>query len=190
MLQEYPYMSPFFSLKMKQSDKLTTLTMQLFIPCVNTKDLPHTKQFLTKNFPSVLKTECFNDKNLPFFDEVNETEIGHLFEHILLDQLCILKIQSGASFAVFNGNTSWDWQTNPYGMFEILVDIGKKECKLLMEALRKTVELTELLIEPVFQAFSTLVTNFRPYPIPNPASLMLPTIKEKNSTGNLTGGYP
>lgn len=125
--------------------------MQLFVPIVNTKDIPHTKKFLQEVFPTVLKTECFNDSHLPFYEEVNQTEIGHLFEHILLDQLCILKIKSGETSAVFNGNTSWNWQKYPYGSFQILVDIGKKELRLLLQALKKAIELTEFLIQSSVQ---------------------------------------
>lgn len=168
MLQEFHhYSSSFFSLNFKQSRKATALTMQIFGNIVNTKDIPGTKKFLLKNHPSVLQTKCFNDKNLPFFEEVNQTEIGHLFEHILLDQLCILKIKSGAPVAVFNGNTSWNWRKYPVGSFQILIDIGKKELRLLLEALSKTIQLTENLIQPKVQM-----------------------LLSQKTTGNLYGGYP
>lgn len=153
MLQETHYESSFFSLKIELGNRSTALVMQLLIPWVNTKDLPHTKDFFNKNFPSVLRTQCFNDKNLPFSLEIEETEIGHLFEHILIDQLCILKIQSGAESAVFNGQTFWNWQKNPYGCFQILIDIGKSDLNLFKEALTKAIELTERLIEPGVQIF-------------------------------------
>ncbi len=149
MVKDISYNSNLFNLKIRQTRKVTAIDMQLHTPMVNTCDIPGTLEFLQQNYPGVLKTQCFNDKNLPFITEVVATEIGHLFEHILIDQLCALKIKQGAGSAVFNGNTSWNWQKNPYGLFEIWIDIGKKELILLIEALKRTIELTKKLLQPV-----------------------------------------
>lgn len=143
------YKSDFFSLSIKQGNKTTHIGMHLHVPFVNTSYLPHTKQFLIENYPSVLRTKCFNDKNLPFETEVNETEIGHLFEHILIDELCALKIKSGAKSAIFNGQTSWNWEIDPRGFFKIWVDIGKKEFELLIQGLKKAILLIEQLMASI-----------------------------------------
>ena len=121
--------------------------MKLFIPVVNTRDLPHTDQFLKENFPSVLTTECFNDDNLPFNIEVKATELGHLFEHILLDQLCLIKLSSGDYHqAMFTGRTDWDWGRDQRGIFHITISVSESENYLLARAIKKTVALTESLI--------------------------------------------
>lgn len=132
--------------------------MQINFALVNTSDIPQTLTFLKENYPSVLRTQCFNDQNLPFAIEVEKTEIGHLFEHILIDNLCALKIKSGANSAVFNGTTSWNWKETPYGSFEIWIDIGRKDQSLLIEGLKQTIELTKKLMTPAFQ---TLVDSSR-----------------------------
>lgn len=126
--------------------------MQLNVSFVNTSDIPQTLEFLTNNCPSVLRTQCFNDKNLPFSLEVKETEIGHLFEHILIDKLCTLKIKNGAKSAILNGNTSWNWQKNPYGSFQILIDLGQNDLELLIEGLKTSINITRKLMTPLFEA--------------------------------------
>ena len=141
------YRSKSFSLNIQPSTKKTFLVMKLFIPVVNTRELPHTDQFLKENFPSVLTTECFNDNNLPFNIEVKTTELGHLFEHILLDQLCLIKLSSGTcQQAMFTGRTDWDWGRDQRGIFHISISVSESENYLLAQAIEKTVTLTESLI--------------------------------------------
>lgn len=152
MSKNLSYRSPFFSLKIRQNRKSTAIDMQMTVPFVNTRDLPQTLDFLREKFPSVLKTQCFNESNLPFAAEVKETEIGHLFEHILIDVLCGLKIKRGAKSAELNGNTSWNWIKNPAGSFHIWIDLGKDELQLLIDGLNRTIKLSNELIEPTFQA--------------------------------------
>ncbi len=142
------FSSTLFNLKLRQTKRATVIDMQLNIPLVNTSDIPDTFSFLQSNYPSVLDTQCFNDNNLPFSVEVTATEIGHLFEHILIDELCSLKIKTGAKSAVYSGNTSWNWKLNPYGSFQIWIDIGKNDLPMLLEALKTTIDLTQQLIQP------------------------------------------
>lgn len=142
------FTSTLFNLRLRQTKRATVIDMQLNIPFVNTSDIPGTFSFLQTNYPSVLETQCFNDNNLPFSVEVNATEIGHLFEHILIDELCALKIKSGARSAVYSGNTSWNWKLNPYGSFQIWIDIGKNDLPMLLEALKTTIDLSQQLIQP------------------------------------------
>lgn len=146
MVKNLSYHSDLFSFKIGQTRKITMINIQFFTPFVNTSEIPSTLNFLKSEYPSVLLTTCFNDKNLPFIVEVNATEIGHLFEHILIDELCFLKIKHGAESAIYNGNTSWNWKINPYGSFQIRIDIGKKDLPILVEGLKKTIYLTNKLI--------------------------------------------
>lgn len=159
MIKKLSYNSDLFSLKIKQTKKITEIDMQLFTPFVNTSELPYTLDFLESEYPTVLKTECFNENNLPFIVEVNATEIGHLFEHILIDELCSLKIKAGAKSAIFNGNTSWNWKINPYGSFQIWIDIGKDDLNLLIEGLKKTIYITKKLIQPNINTLNLRATT-------------------------------
>lgn len=120
--------------------------MQMLIPLVNTRYLPQTIGFLQKNNPSVLHSVCFNDECLPFHKEVLATELGHLFEHLLLDQLCALKVNNGAYCATFSGRTNWNWTKDPQGLFRIEIDIGQEELPLLLIALKRTIFLVEKLL--------------------------------------------
>lgn len=140
------YRSHYFSLDINQKNNNTTLRMKMGVPLVNTRSIPHTFSFLKSHAPSVLATRCFNDLNLAFDEEVKATELGHLFEHILLEQLCVLKISAGFANAVFNGRTYWNWERDPTGVFHIVIDIGKKEIALLLTALQNTIQLFESLL--------------------------------------------
>ena len=146
-LKKLSFHSPLFDLRIGQTGKVTAIDMQVHGLVVNTSEIPETLNFLEENYPGVLRTQCFNDKNLPFSTEVIQTEIGHLFEHILIDNLCALKIRSGAKSAIFNGTTSWNWQQNPYGSFQIWIDVGREELELLIEGLKITIDLTKKLME-------------------------------------------
>lgn len=148
MVKTFSFTSSLYDLKLRQTKRATVIDMQLTIPFVNTSDIPNTFSFLQTNYPSVLETQCFNDNNLPFSIEVSSTEIGHLFEHILIDELCSLKIKSGAKSAAYSGNTSWNWKINPYGSFQIWIDIGKNDFPMFLEALKTTTTLTQQLIQP------------------------------------------
>ena len=132
--------------------------MQLSLPFATTRNLPATKTFLEEFAPTVLNTECFNELNLPFDQEVSNTEIGHLFEHILIDEFCLSQIRGGEKSSVVNGRTFWNWQENPFGTFEIWIDIGKDKFNTFLEALRKTIQLIENLIQTSF-TISRLALN-------------------------------
>lgn len=146
MIKKLSYKSSLFSLKIRQASKAAVIDMTVHGQTINTYDIPHTINFLEEYYPRVLNTQCFNEKNLPFATEVKQTEIGHLFEHILIDNLCALKIKSGAKSAVFNGVTSWNWKENPYGTFQIWVDSGRNDFELLVKGLKVTIDLTKKLM--------------------------------------------
>lgn len=117
--------------------------MQFPKTVTNTRTLPQTYAFLQKNVPNILECQCFNDDGLPFCEEVKHTEIAHLFEHILLDQLCSQK--SLVSDAEYSGKTEWDWLKQPIGMFTVTVESKRNEQKYLAVALNKTIQLMERL---------------------------------------------
>lgn len=144
-----------FSLNIQHNKHTTLILMTLFTPIVNTAEIPQTLQLLETLLPSVLKTRCFNDKDLPFDQEVTQTEIGHLFEHILLEYLCIYKLQSGCNCAKFKGFTDWNWQLNPWGTFSITINCGYRDLRIFAQALDKSIALTQLILShnlyPTFQ---------------------------------------
>lgn len=145
--------------------------MQLHTRAVNTRYIPHTSFILQRQCPSVLRTKCYNDRNLPFREEVRATEIGHLFEHILLEELCLEKLADGSVSAVFNGRTQWNWLKEPRGLFHINIDAGFSDQTHFPLALSKTIEITETVlsclpsslgIQP-YGANSDLVSDSAPF---------------------------
>ena len=80
-------------------------------------------KILQRNLPQVLDALCFNDSNLPFDIEVKNTEMGHLFEHIILEYMCEEKIKNGFPKASFKGVTNWNWKKDIQGTFHIQIEI-------------------------------------------------------------------
>lgn len=111
-----------------------------------TDDLPDTFSILETNLPSVLETKCFNDWDLPFVEEVKATSMGHLFEHIALDYLCVDKVNSGSNGARFSGHTRWNWEKYPEGSFLVCLEIKPEDQQFLLTALPKTIHLTETIL--------------------------------------------
>lgn len=114
---------------------------------VATDVLPHTLTFLETHCSSVLCTKCFNPGKLSFREEVTDTELAHLFEHIILDLLVQVKVNLGAEDACFSGETRWDWRIDPVGTFEIELGVPKKDQYLLDLVLPRAIELIEELCQ-------------------------------------------
>lgn len=134
-----------FSLAIEHHKTHTNIEMYTFNKIVNTRDIPQTHAVLKKILPTVLQSQCFNDQKLPFSKEVKSTELGHLFEHILLEYLCLQKMAAGCKSATFNGVTNWNWKKEKWGTFHIIVDAGYKDLPIFSRALEKTIQLMEVI---------------------------------------------
>lgn len=135
----------FFHLIIAQRNTSTKIVMQLMNNQLNTATVPSIVSLLKYHLPNVLLTKCYNDDNLPFSIEVKNTETGHLFEHILLEYLCQLKIAKGHSRASYVGRTRWNWIRDPKGKFHIHLTCGKKDADILPIAIEKTIDLMKIL---------------------------------------------
>ncbi len=120
--------------------------MTVFGMIVNTRSIPETYDILNTSLPQIFRSKCFNDDKLPFSKEVQSTEIGHLFEHILLEYLCDYKFTKGYNDAVFTGETSWNWKKDPYGTFHIRVNSAHDDIDIFQKALKKTIILVSLIM--------------------------------------------
>ncbi|GEM_PF-1137264 len=148
-LQQFPRehtVENLFSLAITQKESSTKIVMQS-TNLINTAEIPFIVDLLREYLPNVLLTQCFNEGNLPFTLEVRNTEIGHLFEHILLEYLCQLKIAKGFSEAEFSGRTRWNWIKDPRGKFHIRLNCGIEDADILPAAIEKTIELMKLLLQ-------------------------------------------
>ena len=144
--QQY-FVDNLFSLTIMQKQTRTKIIMDVHTRHINTKAFPIIAELLQEHLPSVFTTTCYNDLGLPFYEEVKNTEIGHLFEHILLEYLCQYKLAKGAKRATYIGRTTWNWLRDPFGRFYIHLTCGKKDKDILPLALEQTVGLTKILLD-------------------------------------------
>lgn len=130
-----------FSISVNHFDKKTTMVMTIYGTVVNTRYIPSTYSLVKRHLPSTLRSKCFNEKNYPFNKEVRRTELGHLFEHLLLENLYILKTEKKRVDSVHNGLTEWNWKKDARGVFLIHIDIALADRNIFLSALKKTIPL-------------------------------------------------
>lgn len=138
--------SPYFFIALQGSPSTITITLTLPGEEMTTKKMPFIKDLLKQELPTILRSKCFNERNIPFSKEVLSTELGHLFEHMLLEYLCITKIHTGFPEAIFSGITRWDWNQDVYGTFHIEISIDEEDKVFLTPALSKTMILFEKIL--------------------------------------------
>lgn len=161
--------SDLFSLALKQTSNETKIIMKLRQGTVNTRELPQTAGILKKTLPSVLKSICYNENNYPFCKEVVRTEIGHLFEHILIEYLCLLKVQSGYDDVEYSGVTKWNWIQHAKGSFHITISSGYDDIAIFADAMQRSITLINLILQSdqkVITPQSPYQLNTLPSPLP------------------------
>lgn len=139
--------SNFFTLTIAQLQTKTNITMCMNIPITNTRELPSTFHMLKKHLPTILMAQCFNSEELPFAKEVKQTEVGHLFEHMILEYLCILHLDKGYEQACFEGFTNWNWVKHPRGTFHITINAGENDQDIFEQALNHSIVLVSKIFE-------------------------------------------
>lgn len=173
------YQTPLFHIQVTFSKTYTKFDMQITGNQMHTGTMPFAKHILSKLLPTILKSKCFNEKNIPFQQEVLRTEIGHLFEHILLEYLCQLRLLSGYVEAEYSGTTDWDWTKENRGIFHIITNASKVDSDILPKAIEKSIALTYLIYsfhEKGFNAnnLKTLEASLIQTPIGIKPSIFLP----------------
>jgi hypothetical protein len=82
-----------------------------------TSQAPHLPRLLFRLFPHLATHRCDNGQGYTFRRECRETEIPHLFEHL------IIELQAQAQpVEVLRGETQWNWGIDPRGRFYVFVD--------------------------------------------------------------------
>ncbi len=156
--------SPYFFIALNSSPSTISITLTLPGDEMTTQHMPYVGNILKKELPTILKSKCFNENNIPFYKEVLSTELGHLFEHILLEYLCIAKINTGFQEAIFSGMTRWDWNKDPYGTFRIEISLTEEDKVFLSTALNKAMMLFEKIL--LYPAASQIPTQNVPSTAP------------------------
>src|SRR5688572_3051473 len=90
-----------YSFDVKQHANSAAITMTMLTSYVTTAHTPQALSILKRRLPSIMRSKCFNENNYKFSQEVKNTEIGHLFEHIILEYLSDLKFSQGVKNPVY-----------------------------------------------------------------------------------------
>ena len=105
--------------------------------------LPGLADSLLLMLPGLGDHLCRNRRGLPFREEVADTELGHVFEHVVLAILARRGIRT-------RGLTTWNWHRDPLGTYHVSISTGKrtavKESVLLAQAI-----FTNALLGPVLR---------------------------------------
>lgn len=92
--------------------------------------------------PGLASHRCENNDGLSFAEELSDTEVPHLFEHVVLE----LMAEAGSPRSL-RGETSWDFKRDGRGVFRVsleydddLVCLGaiKAACRVVRHALEGT----------------------------------------------------
>lgn len=132
-----------FNLQLKLSAKTTHIKMFLVSPPVNTKDLPQTGKIISENLPNIYRHKCFNERGLSFSQELKKTQIGHLFEHILMEYMYQIKLKTNFGKVSYSGKTEWNWISEKAGIFNIFINTGLRDQFIMLTALQKSSILLE-----------------------------------------------
>jgi len=139
-----------------------SISLKVNAPYISTKSFAQTTRVLERLIPSIFTSQCFNDLDLPFSEEVKNTEIGHLLEHILLELLCIEKMNHGYDEADFSGETSWNWIKEPHGTFRITINCLIEDFVFFMPSLEKSIQVLEEIMVSNLQDSRNVDSFFHP----------------------------
>lgn len=141
------YQSDLLSLRVCPDAGETTIHMSLHAQVVSTHAIPKTRSMLAQHIPGIFTHVCYNNDHLPFRKEVRATELGHLFEHMLLEYMCLHKTEMGLYNAQLTGETSWNWKLNARGTFTVVIFADQSDYGILQLSLKPTLSLfTKILL--------------------------------------------
>ncbi len=136
-----------FDYVLTQRPSHAEVTIQFFTPFYTTKSLPQTITILETLLPRIFQHKCFNNYNRSFKAEAKETELGHLFEHIMLEYLCRMKYNNKTNPKVkLKGITEWDWLQDPKGIFHISLNSQIEDSYLLQKAAEETTNIMQTIL--------------------------------------------
>lgn len=81
--------------------------------------LPELANSLLRMLPQLREHLCYNRNGVPFIEELYDTELGHVFEHVILEILRRRGLH-------LRGQTTWNWHRDPLGTYNVTINTGKK----------------------------------------------------------------
>lgn len=142
----FPKSLDLFTGGLKLKTNQVIIDLQINVDFTTTQEIQPLCDLLQANVPHIFDCKCFNQNKLAFTHEVKQTELGHLYEHILLEYLVDLKYKQTKKQATFSAWTSWDWYKNPRNSYRIELEIKSSDYAILYQAIKKTHTLMELII--------------------------------------------
>lgn len=134
---EFTLSSPSFSLLVTTFHSKTKIEMKVLNGIVKTRNLQKLNEVLGEHVPTIFESKCINKNGLTFEAEVADTQIGHLYEHMVLEFLCQIKVANGYNRAIYSGLTSWNLQAQDRGCFNISLNAGVTDWSYLVYSIRK-----------------------------------------------------
>lgn len=151
--------SKYFSIELIDCSKTALLKMEMTQPYFNSFSFPQTIVILRQFLPQIFTHLCFNTKDLPFYQEACQTELGHLFEHILLEHLRQLKIKAGFENPIYKGETCWNWNLEKEGTFHIEINTGREDLTILQLAVERSIILMDLILSSPTAALPQVISE-------------------------------
>ncbi len=160
-LHPNPCSSPYYYLEVKHKKRSIEITMRMLTPVFYTSQVQKTVRMLRQSLPSVLRCQCFNNAGFPFHHEVKDTEMGHLFEHLIIEYMCHEKLKSGARSATFSAVTYWNWNKDPRGTFHIEIDAKESDFGFFYPAVDSATILLNKIIDSKFETRFPLPSSYQ-----------------------------
>jgi hypothetical protein len=85
-----------------------------------TTHAPNMPRILFRMFPYLAAQRCFNQHGKSLRREALDTEVPHLFEHLLLEIQKQVRRGIRANISI-TGETEWNWSIDPRGSFHVTV---------------------------------------------------------------------
>lgn len=143
----YKFSNTHFQIEGKIDQSQSNFKMLVKSDLISTSTRPQTIDILQKHLPTIFSNHCFNYDNLSFRDECKNTEVAHLYEHMILEYLCLELVKSGQDEATYKGTTAWNWEKEPKGSFNIQINAGKNELSALQTAITNSTNLFTQILE-------------------------------------------
>lgn len=84
---------------------------------MRTSSIPGLAQRMLEVLPTLETHRCDNPDGRPFAEEIADTEVPHLFEHIIMEIMAL-----SGSPRTLKGQTRWDFRRDGRGIFRVSVE--------------------------------------------------------------------
>ena len=131
----------------KPTKKFWVLQFTIMPSLSSTSQFPQLVEDLRVLLPEIMVAQCDNPNNIPFCEEMKETQTAHLFEHVILEYLCKLRLRSGFGEASYEGRTFWDTTKAPGENSMIAISRQGESQSVFEEAVTLSIILLKQLIK-------------------------------------------